>query len=68
MVKNKVKEHFMYTITICKYLIYLSAVDSVSRNSTVRLSPVDRKLSVIEQGLGVRVLLPKREWSQLLGI
>lgn len=47
---------------------YLSAVESEIRNSIVILSPVDKKLSASEHGLGKRVPLANIKWSQVLGM
>lgn len=49
------------------HLTHLSAVDSASRSSSVRLSPEERKLSAREHGRGERVLLVSSVWSQLRG-
>jgi hypothetical protein len=49
------------------HFTYLSAVDSASFSSSVRLSPEERKLSAREHGRGERVLLASSVWSQLRG-
>lgn len=58
---------YVTSILNCIISFHLRVVASVKRNSNAIASPLLRKLSREEQGLGCRVPLANIAWSQVLG-